>query len=317
MAYTLEKLHTVITRPSASKGAAAVWTQPGVSTISSYTSSHSSHRSCRAANSTRSSMSRSGVDRAGGVGRRVDEQHLGAVRDQGFKLADVGQEAVVGCEPVEDRPPAQQADHLVHVGETGCRQQHLVARLQQGQIHRVQGVHGTRSHHDLVRRHRDAVHAAQLVAEHLPQARQAAVGPVAGVAVASRLRRGLDHMGRGGEAGLAHLKADHVVASLGGRVEQDPYLRPAQPGGPAADSPHGPSDPTGPTDTADTTAPADTTGPASGSGVTGSGPRLWLPGRGAGRDRSSAAPSRRPARSAGGRRGARAAPGSAPIPTTS
>ena len=60
MAYTLEKLHTVITRPSESKGAAAVWTQPGDSTISSYTSSHSNHRSWRAQNSTRSSMRRAG-----------------------------------------------------------------------------------------------------------------------------------------------------------------------------------------------------------------------------------------------------------------
>ena len=260
------------------------------------------------------------VHRAGGVGRRVDEQHLGAGRHQRVERGDIGQEVLVGRQQVEHRPPAEQAHHLVHVGKTGRGQQHLVAGLEQGQIHRIESVHGAGGDHDLLRRRLDAVHPAQLLAEELPQAGQAAVGAVSGVAGAGRPGRSLDHVRRRGEAGLAHLEADHAVSGSGGRVEEDPYLRAAQPGGSTARSPHGPANEVG---TANGVGPAERVGPANGVGpansgiVTGSGPRLWTPGRGAGRDRSSAAPSPPPARSTGGRRGARAAPGSAPSPTTS
>ena len=76
------------------------------------------------------------VDRAGRVGRRAEQQHLGARRPRGLELLDGDQVALVLAGEDLDRHAAGQRDRLGVRGPVRRGQQHLVARVH----HRREGL---------------------------------------------------------------------------------------------------------------------------------------------------------------------------------
>ena len=163
-----------------------------------------------AASSTSARVVASGKTAPVGLPGAVGEDDLRPRGDQRLDLRGRREVAGRSLEPVEDRLAAEQPDHLVHVRKAGRRQQHLVARLEHGQVDREERVHRAGSDDDALRVDGVAVDALELSHELLSEAEVAAVRRVPGPPVRRRFERCVDDEPRRDEARLADLEPDRV-----------------------------------------------------------------------------------------------------------
>ncbi len=158
-----------------------------------------------------------GVHAAGRVGRRVEQQRLGARRARRLQLLD-GDQVVRGLVRGDlDGDAAGKGNRLGIGGPVRGEQQHLVAGVEQGGERGVHGLLATVGDQHLARLDLVAGIARGLGGERVAQLRQSGHR---GVPVVGPLSAGgdgrLDDVVGGGEVGLARAEADHRLA---GRLE--------------------------------------------------------------------------------------------------
>ena len=153
------------------------------------------------------------VDRAGGVGGRAEQQHLRALGARRLELVD-GDEVVLGLVGEHlDRHAAGEPDRLGVGRPVRRRQQHLVARVEQGRERLVDRLLAAVGDQHLGRLHLVAGVARGLRRDRLLERGQPAGRGVAVVRrVAAGRDRGLDDVRRRGEVRLPGTEADDRAA---------------------------------------------------------------------------------------------------------
>jgi len=150
-----------------------------------------------------------GVDGAGRVGRRDEQQHLGALGARRLQLRRRDLVVLGLVREHLDRHAAGQPDRLRVGGPVRRRHDHLVARVEHRRERRVDGLLAAVGDQHLRRGDLEAAVAAGLVDDRLLELGQSARG---GVAVVPRVAAGLDGGGDdvvgGGEVGLARAESD-------------------------------------------------------------------------------------------------------------
>ena len=180
---------------------------------------------------------RAGVDGAGRVGRRHEDQRLGPGGSGRLQLVDAHPEAARGGGQNGHGHAAGQGDRLGIGRPVGGGQQHLVARVDHrgdGVVHRVLAAVGDQH---VGRVHLQARVAPGLGRHRLTEILQTADGGVLVVlGIAARGRGRLHDVGRGGEVGLARAEADDPLP----RGPQRPGLGRDRQGGRGGDRPDPP-----------------------------------------------------------------------------
>ena len=165
-----------------------------------------------------------GVDGAGRVGRRDEQQHLGARRARGLELLDGDLVALGLVGQHGHRHAAGQLDRLGVRRPVRRRDDHLVARVDHGRERLVDRLLAAVGDDHLARLDGVAAVAQRLLRDRLLQLGQAAGGGVAVVlGVAAGVDGGLDDVVGRREVGLAGAEADDRAAlgleRLGLRVD--------------------------------------------------------------------------------------------------
>ncbi len=169
-----------------------------------------------------------GVGGARRVRGAVEQQPLRLGRDRLFELLGHELEAVVLRAGHGNRRAFGQLHHVGIAHPIGRRDDHLVAGVERGQERVEQHLLAAGGGDDLLGRVVEIVLALELGRDRLLQRRRAAHIGVARLARIDRLLRGLAHVRRRVEIGLAGAEADHVLA---GRLERARFHRHAHRGG--------------------------------------------------------------------------------------
>ena len=147
---------------------------------------------------------------AGGVGRGVQQDHLGLGRKGRLQVSHIVHEAVFLLQADRHRHRAH-LHHQAHiVGPARIRHQNLVADIQHGGAGQVQHADGAGADEDLAGL---IVQATSLVKirHRLPQSRDARVGGIVRLAPLQGSHRRVDDVLRGGEIRLAQGEADDII----------------------------------------------------------------------------------------------------------
>ena len=157
-------------------------------------------------------------DRAGGVVRRHQDEHLRPRRQPLLDLGRHESEALVLVGGYRHRHPVAQLHGGVVGGEAGRRDQHLVARLDEREHAEHDRLLHPRGDHHLVGRVVEAVLARQRGCDRLPQARHPGRVRVVVLVRVEGALSGLDDVRGGVQVGVAAPHGDDVV-ERGGRLE--------------------------------------------------------------------------------------------------
>ena len=149
---------------------------------------------------------------AGRVARTVDDQELGARRDQRFQTIDIEGEVVL----FEDRGRygrgAGEIDHRFVNGKAGVGIDRFVARFKQRQNDEEHDRLAARRHHDVVEIVVGAARRVEIVGDSGTEIWLAGGRAVVRPAVAQRIDSRFDHVRRSIEIRLADFEVDHIPA---------------------------------------------------------------------------------------------------------